>query len=209
MLWLCTATTYLCLDLHLATNLTTRCTTFTMLWLITLTVMMMWVISHLPSSVRRSQCWEKQFTTVTWRISCIHKITKWENLCSLCYFPWTDPLIHFFSILWYLGSSTLQFRAERIKIPPTRYPRSTGSDRGTVEHHLIVTAVNNKSELIPFSSATPGSLSHSECSSPTPPMSPVNLETSSFTSSQSQSSISIQPRISVSPAPVGDRRKDG
>ncbi|XP_039991170.1 disks large homolog 5-like isoform X2 [Xiphias gladius] len=83
-----------------------------------------------------------------------------------------------------LGSlSTLQFRAERIKIPPTRYPRSTGSDRG--------------------------SLSHSECSSPTPPMSPVNLETSSLTSSQSQSSISTQPRISVSPAPVGDRRKDG
>ncbi|XP_037610928.1 disks large homolog 5-like isoform X2 [Sebastes umbrosus] len=83
-----------------------------------------------------------------------------------------------------LGSaSTLQFRTERIKIPPTRYPRSTGSDRG--------------------------SLSHSECSSPTPPMSPVNLETSSFTSSQSQSSISTQPRISVSPAPVGDRRKDG
>uniref|UniRef100_A0A3B4YEX4 Discs large MAGUK scaffold protein 5 n=1 Tax=Seriola lalandi dorsalis TaxID=1841481 RepID=A0A3B4YEX4_SERLL len=83
-----------------------------------------------------------------------------------------------------LGSlSTLQFRAERIKIPPTRYPRSTGSDRV--------------------------SLSHSECSSPTPPMSPVNLETSSFTSSQSQSSISTQPRISVSPASVGDRRKDG
>uniref|UniRef100_UPI0037E9C252 disks large homolog 5-like isoform X2 n=1 Tax=Semicossyphus pulcher TaxID=241346 RepID=UPI0037E9C252 len=81
------------------------------------------------------------------------------------------------------SSSALQFRAERIKIPPTRYPRSTGSDRG--------------------------SLSHSECSSPTPPMSPVNLETSSFTSSQSQSSISTQPRISVSPAPVGDRRKDG
>ncbi|XP_065805741.1 disks large homolog 5-like isoform X1 [Labrus bergylta] len=81
------------------------------------------------------------------------------------------------------SSSTLQFRAERIKIPPARYPRSTGSDRG--------------------------SLSHSECSSPTPPMSPINLETSSFTSSQSQSSISTQPRISVSPAPVGDRRKDG
>ncbi|XP_078147009.1 disks large homolog 5-like [Centroberyx gerrardi] len=80
------------------------------------------------------------------------------------------------------SSSTLQFRAERIKIPPTRYPRSAGSDRG--------------------------SLSHSECSSPTPPMSPVNLETSSFSSSQSQSSISIQPRISVSPAPIGDRRKD-
>ncbi|CAJ1080314.1 disks large homolog 5-like isoform X2 [Xyrichtys novacula] len=81
------------------------------------------------------------------------------------------------------SSSALQFRAERIKIPPARYPRSTGSDRG--------------------------SLSHSECSSPTPPMSPINLETSSFTSSQSQSSISPQPRISVSPAPVGDRRKDG
>ncbi|XP_075999678.1 disks large homolog 5-like isoform X2 [Genypterus blacodes] len=81
------------------------------------------------------------------------------------------------------SSSTLQFRAERIKIPPARYPRSTGSDRG--------------------------SLSHSECSSPTPPMSPVNLDTSSFTSNQSHSSISIQPRISVSPAPVGDRRKDG
>ncbi|KAM7370709.1 hypothetical protein PAMP_010234 [Pampus punctatissimus] len=83
-----------------------------------------------------------------------------------------------------LGSlSTSQFRAERIKIRPTRYPRSTGSDRG--------------------------SLSHSECSSPTPPMSPINLDTSSFTSSQSQSSISTQPRISVSPASVGDRRKDG
>ncbi|XP_026171584.1 disks large homolog 5-like isoform X2 [Mastacembelus armatus] len=82
------------------------------------------------------------------------------------------------------GSFTaLQFRAERIKFPPTRYPRSTGSDRG--------------------------SLSHSECSSPTPPVSPVNLETSSFTSSQSQSSVSTQHRISVSPAPVGDRRKDG
>uniref|UniRef100_A0A4W6EU15 Discs large MAGUK scaffold protein 5 n=1 Tax=Lates calcarifer TaxID=8187 RepID=A0A4W6EU15_LATCA len=70
-------------------------------------------------------------------------------------------------------------------------------------------AVNSKSEFIYLSLATPGSLSHSECSSPTPPMSPVNLETSSFTSSQSQSSISTQPRISVSPAPVGDRRKDG
>ncbi|KAM6898035.1 disks large homolog 5-like [Lycodopsis pacificus] len=83
-----------------------------------------------------------------------------------------------------LGScSTLQFKAERIKIPQTRFPRSTGSDKG--------------------------SRSHSECSSPTPPTSPVNLETSSFTSSQSQSSSSTQPRISVSPAPVGDRRKDG
>ncbi|CAG04817.1 unnamed protein product [Tetraodon nigroviridis] len=82
-----------------------------------------------------------------------------------------------------LDSSTLQFRTERIKIPPARNPRSTGSDRG--------------------------SLSHSECSSPTPPMSPINLETSSFTSSQSQGSISAQPRISVSPVPAGDRRKPG
>ncbi|XP_008312731.1 disks large homolog 5 isoform X2 [Cynoglossus semilaevis] len=83
-----------------------------------------------------------------------------------------------------LGSlSTLQFKAERIKIPPARYPHSSGSDRG--------------------------SLTHSECSSPTPPISPVNMETSSFSSSQSQSSISTQPRISVSPAPVCDRRKDG
>ncbi|XP_068161140.1 disks large homolog 5-like [Antennarius striatus] len=82
-----------------------------------------------------------------------------------------------------LGSSTLQFRTERIKIPPTRYPRSTGSDRG--------------------------SLSRSECSSPTPPMSPVHLDASSFSSSQSHGSVSTQHRISVSPAPVGDRRKDG
>nr|XP_024003406.1 disks large homolog 5 [Salvelinus alpinus] len=89
-----------------------------------------------------------------------------------------------------LGSSgNLHFRHERIKIPPTRYPRSVaGSDRG--------------------------SLSHSECSSlshSTPPMSPTNLETASFASSQSQSSISTsatQPRISVSPALIGDRRKD-
>ncbi|XP_051504097.1 disks large homolog 5-like isoform X2 [Myxocyprinus asiaticus] len=88
-----------------------------------------------------------------------------------------------------LGSSNnLQFRKdERIKIPSTpRYPRSVlGSDRG--------------------------SLSHSECSSPcliTPPLSPLNLETSSFTSSQSQGSISTLPRISVSPMPAGEWRKD-
>uniref|UniRef100_A0A7N8XGA5 Discs, large homolog 5b (Drosophila), tandem duplicate 1 n=1 Tax=Mastacembelus armatus TaxID=205130 RepID=A0A7N8XGA5_9TELE len=92
--------------------------------------------------------------------------------------------LHVARMSYFSGSFTaLQFRAERIKFPPTRYPRSTGSDRG--------------------------SLSHSECSSPTPPVSPVNLETSSFTSSQSQSSVSTQHRISVSPAPVGDRRKDG
>ncbi|XP_056350969.1 disks large homolog 5 isoform X3 [Oenanthe melanoleuca] len=85
------------------------------------------------------------------------------------------------------SSSNLQYRAERIKIPLTpRYPRSMmGSDRG--------------------------SLSHSECSSPsliTPPQSPLNLETSSFTSSQSQNSLSTLPRISISPVSVGERRKD-
>ncbi|TRY75910.1 hypothetical protein DNTS_033480 [Danionella cerebrum] len=87
-----------------------------------------------------------------------------------------------------LGSSNaLQYRTERIKIPSTpRYPRSVlGSERG--------------------------SLSHSECSSPsliTPPLSPLNLETSSFTSCQSQNSISTLPRISVSPVPSAERRKD-
>uniref|UniRef100_A0A8C7XJX0 Discs, large homolog 5b (Drosophila), tandem duplicate 1 n=1 Tax=Oryzias sinensis TaxID=183150 RepID=A0A8C7XJX0_9TELE len=45
--------------------------------------------------------------------------------------------------------------------------------------------------------------------SPTPPMSPVNLDLSSFSSSQSDGSFSTQPRTSVSPAPVGDRRRDG
>ncbi|KFP68288.1 Disks large 5, partial [Cariama cristata] len=85
------------------------------------------------------------------------------------------------------SSSNLQYRTERIKIPLTpRYPRSMmGSDRG--------------------------SLSHSECSSPsliTPPQSPLNLETSSFTSSQSQNSLSTLPRISVSPVSIGERRKD-
>ncbi|XP_077959561.1 disks large homolog 5 [Gasterosteus aculeatus] len=64
------------------------------------------------------------------------------------------------------SSCSSPFKAERVKIVPTRYPRATGSHKG--------------------------SLSHSECSSPTPPMSPVNLETSSFTSSQSQSSISTR-----------------
>ncbi|MBN3283844.1 DLG5 protein, partial [Polyodon spathula] len=87
-----------------------------------------------------------------------------------------------------LGSSnTLQYRTERIKIPSTpRYPRSMlGSDRGSV--------------------------SHSECSSPsliTPPQSSLNLETSSFASSQSQSSISTLPSISISPVPMGEHRKD-
>ncbi|XP_013860552.1 disks large homolog 5a isoform X3 [Austrofundulus limnaeus] len=85
------------------------------------------------------------------------------------------------------SSSNVQYRAERIKIPSTpRYLRSMlGSDRG--------------------------SLSHSECSSPsliTPPQSPLNLETSSFASTQSQSSVSTLPRISVSPVPMGERRKD-
>uniref|UniRef100_A0A665WTZ1 Disks large homolog 5-like n=1 Tax=Echeneis naucrates TaxID=173247 RepID=A0A665WTZ1_ECHNA len=86
-----------------------------------------------------------------------------------------------------LGQSDTHARAHthkyRIKIPSTpRYPRSMlGSDRGTA------------------------------CSSPsliTPPHSPLNLETSSFASSQSQGSISTLPRISVSPVPIGERRKD-
>uniref|UniRef100_A0A668AM25 Discs, large homolog 5a (Drosophila) n=1 Tax=Myripristis murdjan TaxID=586833 RepID=A0A668AM25_9TELE len=82
-----------------------------------------------------------------------------------------------------LGQSDIsRMHAQRIKIPSTpRYPRSMlGSDRGT-------------------------------CSSPsliTPPQSPLNLETSSFASSQSQGSISTLPRISVSPVPIGERRKD-
>ncbi|XP_077585810.1 disks large homolog 5a [Stigmatopora nigra] len=85
------------------------------------------------------------------------------------------------------SANNIQYRAERIKIPSTpRYPRSMlGSDRG--------------------------SLSHSECSSPsliTPPQSPLNLETSSFVSNPSQGSASTLPRISVSPVPVGERRKD-
>ncbi|KAG8434972.1 hypothetical protein GDO86_013074 [Hymenochirus boettgeri] len=82
-----------------------------------------------------------------------------------------------------LGSS----RTARIKIPLTpRYPRGTvGSERG--------------------------SLSHSECSSPSlasPPHSPLNLETSSFASSQSQNSVGSLPRISISTVPLGERRKD-
>uniref|UniRef100_A0A672P6N6 Discs large MAGUK scaffold protein 5 n=1 Tax=Sinocyclocheilus grahami TaxID=75366 RepID=A0A672P6N6_SINGR len=77
-----------------------------------------------------------------------------------------------------------QYREQRIKIPSTpRYARSAhGSDRG--------------------------SLSHSDCSNPslvTPPLSP--LDSASFTSSQSQGSISAQTRLSVSPVPI-DRRRD-
>lgn len=77
---------------------------------------------------------------------------------------------------------------------------------------LLLISVNNslsQCSLIPPFFA--GSLSHSECSSPsliTPPQSPLNLETSSFASSQSQGSISTLPRISVSPVPIGERRKD-
>uniref|UniRef100_A0A6Q2Y8L4 Discs, large homolog 5a (Drosophila) n=1 Tax=Esox lucius TaxID=8010 RepID=A0A6Q2Y8L4_ESOLU len=76
---------------------------------------------------------------------------------------------------------------------------------GLVQSHLLP----SPSSWSPTSA--PGSLSHSECSSPgliTPPQSPLNLETSSFASSQSQSSISTLPRISVSPVPIGERRKD-
>uniref|UniRef100_A0A8C5QQZ9 Discs large MAGUK scaffold protein 5 n=1 Tax=Leptobrachium leishanense TaxID=445787 RepID=A0A8C5QQZ9_9ANUR len=82
------------------------------------------------------------------------------------------------------SSARLGSRTERIKIPLTpRYPRCT--DRG--------------------------SLSHSECSSPSltsPPHSPLNLETSSFASSQSQNSVASLPRISISTVPMGERRKD-
>uniref|UniRef100_A0AAY4A5N9 Discs, large homolog 5a (Drosophila) n=1 Tax=Denticeps clupeoides TaxID=299321 RepID=A0AAY4A5N9_9TELE len=56
-----------------------------------------------------------------------------------------------------------------------------------------------------------GSLSQSDCSTAsliTPPLSPLNLETTSFASSQSQSSASTLPRLSVSPGPAEDRRKD-
>ncbi|XP_078284748.1 disks large homolog 5-like isoform X4 [Rhinoraja longicauda] len=84
------------------------------------------------------------------------------------------------------SSSSLAFapsKSGRIRIPSnTRYPRlTTGSDRG------------------------------SERSSPsliTPPQSPMNLETSSFGSSQSQSSISSLTKISISPVSTGDYRKD-
>uniref|UniRef100_H3D6K2 Discs, large homolog 5b (Drosophila), tandem duplicate 1 n=1 Tax=Tetraodon nigroviridis TaxID=99883 RepID=H3D6K2_TETNG len=117
-----------------------------------------------------------------------------------------EELIYIFV---FLDSSTLQFRTERIKIPPARNPRSTGSDRAISWRRQEVSVAHSESEIISSFSAPPGSLSHSECSSPTPPMSPINLETSSFTSSQSQGSISAQPRISVSPVPAGDRRKPG
>ncbi|XP_051897425.1 disks large homolog 5a isoform X6 [Pristis pectinata] len=84
------------------------------------------------------------------------------------------------------SSSSLAFapsKSGRIRIPSnTRYPRlTTGSDRG------------------------------SERSSPsliTPPQSPMNLETSSFGSSQSQSSISSLTKISISPVSTGEYRKD-
>lgn len=77
-----------------------------------------------------------------------------------------------------------QYREQRIKIPSTpRYARSVhGSDRG--------------------------SLSHSDCSSPslvTPPLSP--MDSASFTSSQSQTSGSAHSRLSASPVPL-DRRRD-
>ncbi|XP_056326070.1 disks large homolog 5-like isoform X2 [Danio aesculapii] len=77
-----------------------------------------------------------------------------------------------------------QYREQRIKIPSTpRYARSVqGSDRG--------------------------SLSHSDCSSPslvTPPLSP--MDSASYTSGQSQASGSTHSRLSVSPVPI-DRRRD-
>uniref|UniRef100_A0AAR2LFY8 Discs, large homolog 5b (Drosophila), tandem duplicate 1 n=1 Tax=Pygocentrus nattereri TaxID=42514 RepID=A0AAR2LFY8_PYGNA len=77
-----------------------------------------------------------------------------------------------------------QYRTERIKIPSTpRYTRSTqGSDRGT--------NLGSSPSLV------------------TPPLSPLSSDAASFTSSQSHGSLSTQPRLSVSPAPIGDRRKD-
>uniref|UniRef100_A0A8C4ZXY9 Discs large MAGUK scaffold protein 5 n=1 Tax=Gadus morhua TaxID=8049 RepID=A0A8C4ZXY9_GADMO len=72
-------------------------------------------------------------------------------------------------------------------------------------HIPIPTQVIHRGDALP---PPRGSLSHSECSSPTPPLSPVRLDTASFASSQSQGSIAAQARISVSPAPIGDRRKD-
>uniref|UniRef100_A0A8C6UR41 Discs, large homolog 5a (Drosophila) n=1 Tax=Neogobius melanostomus TaxID=47308 RepID=A0A8C6UR41_9GOBI len=78
-----------------------------------------------------------------------------------------------------LGSvSTGQYRTERIKIPST--PRYPRSVLGS-DRGKIVTSETK---------------------------SPLNLETSSFASSQSQGSISTLPRISVSPVPIGERRKD-
>lgn len=73
-------------------------------------------------------------------------------------------------------------QGQRIKIPSTpRYTRSQGSDRG--------------------------SLSHSDCSSPTlatPPLSP--LDAASFSSSQSQGSISTQSKALFSPVQTGRDR---
>uniref|UniRef100_A0A668AM15 Discs, large homolog 5a (Drosophila) n=1 Tax=Myripristis murdjan TaxID=586833 RepID=A0A668AM15_9TELE len=117
--------------------------------------------------------------------ACTHVHTRSPSLCHFRYL--VKALTTVLCLLLPGSSNNVQYRTERIKIPSTpRYPRSMlGSDRG--------------------------SLSHSECSSPsliTPPQSPLNLETSSFASSQSQGSISTLPRISVSPVPIGERRKD-
>ncbi|XP_078055664.1 disks large homolog 5a isoform X11 [Mustelus asterias] len=84
------------------------------------------------------------------------------------------------------SSNSLAFapsKSGRIRIPSnTRYPRlTTGSDRGSER---------NSPSLI------------------TPPQSPMNLETSSFGSSQSQSSISSLTKISISPVSSGEHRKD-
>lgn len=47
------------------------------------------------------------------------------------------------------GSSTLQFRAERIKMPPTRYQRAAGSDRGTLECVLLFKSAANQTHPLP------------------------------------------------------------
>ncbi|XP_041032271.1 disks large homolog 5a isoform X1 [Carcharodon carcharias] len=99
------------------------------------------------------------------------------------------------------SSSSLAFapsKSGRIRIPSnTRYPRlTTGSDRGGRNRGL------GRCYRRSFGS---------ERSSPsliTPPQSPMNLETSSFGSSQSQSSISSLTKISISPVSTGEHRKD-
>uniref|UniRef100_A0A671LZ20 Disks large homolog 5-like n=1 Tax=Sinocyclocheilus anshuiensis TaxID=1608454 RepID=A0A671LZ20_9TELE len=102
--------------------------------------------------------------------------------------------------------------ALRRRMTPQTIPLQSFQVNLTQPAVLPVLIISLESMLIVVSvCCSSGSLSHSECSSPsliTPRLSPFNLETSSFASSQSQSSISTLPRISVSPVPTGERRKD-
>uniref|UniRef100_A0A671LAA2 Disks large homolog 5-like n=1 Tax=Sinocyclocheilus anshuiensis TaxID=1608454 RepID=A0A671LAA2_9TELE len=75
--------------------------------------------------------------------------------------------------------------------------------RGSVQHNTNSLPSSARQGLY-----STRSLSHSDCSSPslvTPPLSP--LDAASFSSSQSQGSVSAQTRLSVSPVPI-DRRRD-